>query len=67
MTPNNTGGYIINIKGDTRKGNRQLKRALKQAASASVGGGVNINMNLKTSEEGGYTNKDIENILSNYF
>ena len=67
MAPNNTGGYIINIKGDTSKGNRQLKKALKQAASASVGGGVNINMSLKTSKESGYTDKDIENILSNYF
>jgi hypothetical protein len=67
FAPNNTGGYIINIKGDTRKGNRQLKRALKQAANSSVGGGVNINMSLKTSKEGGYSDKDIENILSNYF
>ena len=67
MAPNNTGGYIINIKGDTKKGNRQLKKALKQAASSSVGGAVNINMSLKTSREGGYSNQDIENILSNYF
>lgn len=67
FAPNNTGGYIINIKGDTSKGNRQLKKALKQAANASVGGGVNINMNLKTSREGGYSNNDIENILNNYF
>ena len=67
MAPNNTGGYIINIKGDTRKGNRQLKKALKQAANSSVGGAVNINMSLRTSQEGGYSNQDIENILSNYF
>ena len=67
MAPNNTGGYIINIKGDTKKGNRQLKKALKQAANSSVGGAVNINMSLKTSREGGYSNQDIENILSNYF
>lgn len=67
MAPNNTGGYIINIKGDTKKGNRQLKKALKKAANSSVGGAVNINMSLKTSQEGGYSNQDIENILSNYF
>jgi hypothetical protein len=67
MAPNNTGGYIINIKGDTKKGNRQLKKALKQAANSSVGGAVNINMSLKTSQEAGYSNKDIENILSDYF
>ena len=67
MVPNNTGGYIINIKGDTSKGNRQLKKALKQAAGASVGGAVNINMSLRTSQPGGYSDKDIENILNNYF
>jgi hypothetical protein len=67
MAPNNTGGYIINIKGDTSKGNRQLKRAMKQAANNSVGGGVNINMNLRTSQGGGYSDRDIEQILSNYF
>jgi hypothetical protein len=67
MAPNNTRGYIINVRGDTAKGNRQLKRAMKQAANNSVGGGVSINMNLRTSNEGGYTDKDIENILSNYF
>lgn len=67
MAPNNTGGYIINIKGDTSKGNRQLKRALKQATKSSVGGDMNINMSLKTTQSGGYSNKDIENILSDYF
>ena len=67
MVPNNTGGYIINIKGDTNKGNRQLKRALKQAAGSSVGGAVNINMSLRTSQAGGYSDKDIENILNDYF
>lgn len=67
MVPNNTGGYIINIKGDTNKGNRQLKRALKQVTASSMGGAVNINMSLRTSQDGGYSDKDIENILSDYF
>ena len=67
MVPNNTGGYIINIKGDTSKGNRQLKKALKQVANSSVGGAVNINMSLRTSQAGGYSDKDIENILNDYF
>ena len=67
MVPNNTGGYIINIKGDTSKGNRQLKKALKQAANSSVGGAVNINMSLRTSQAGGYSDQDIENILNDYF
>lgn len=66
MAPNNTGGYIINIKGDTKEGNRQLKKAMKQAAKASTGGSVNINMSLRTSQSGGYSDKDIENILNEY-
>ena len=67
MVPNNTGGYIINIKGDTNKGNRQLKKALKQVTASSMGGAVNINMSLRTSQAGGYSDKDIENILNDYF
>lgn len=67
IMPNNTGGYIINIKGDTSKGNRQLKRAMRQAAKSSTGGNVNINMSLRTSKAGGYDDKDIENILNDYF
>ncbi len=67
FAPNNTGGYIINIKGDTRKGNRQLKRALKQATK-NIGGSSNVVMNIKTStSQGPYTDQDIENILNNYF
>ena len=67
MVPNNTGGYIININGNTKKGNRQLKKALKQVANSSVGGGVNVNMNIKTSQAGGYSDRDIENVLNDYF
>jgi hypothetical protein len=67
MVPNHNGGYIININGDTRKGNRQLKRALKQVANNSVGGGVNVNMNIRTSKSGGYSDRDIENVLNDYF
>ena len=67
FAPNNTGGYIINIKGDTRKGNRQLKKALKQATRNSVGS-AGVQMNIKTSNSGGmYSDRDIENILNNYF
>lgn len=67
FAPNNTGGYIINIKGDTRKGNRQLKKALKQATRNAVGPS-GIQMEVKTSQKpGAYSDRDIENILSNYF
>ena len=66
FAPNNTGGYIINIKGDTPKGNRQLKKALKQATRNSMGSG--IQMNIKTSQQRGpYSDNDIENILNNFF
>ena len=67
FAPNNTGGYIINIKGDTRKGNRQLKKALRQATKNATGSG-NINMSVKTTQSSGvYSDRDIENILNNYF
>ena len=67
FAPNNTGGYIINIKGDTKKGNRQLKKALKQATRNAVGP-TGVTMNIRTSQsQGTYSDKDIENILNNYF
>ena len=67
FAPNNTGGYIINIKGNTRKGNRQLKKALKQATRNSIGPG-SINMDVKVNQSKGmYSDQDIENILNNYF
>lgn len=59
-------GYVINIKADSKKGQRYTKKALKQAVAASTGGAVNINMNFKSNNSGGYTDKDIENIISNY-
>ena len=59
-------GYIINIKADTNKGARHLKRTLKDVAKASSSGNVTINMNYKTTSGGGYSNKDIENIINNF-
>jgi hypothetical protein len=67
FAPNNTGGYIINIKGDTRKGNRQLKKALKQATRNAVGPG-GVRKEVKTTQQKGpYSDNDIENILNNFF
>ena len=67
FAPNNTGGYIINIKGDTKKGNRQLKKALRQATRNTIGP-TGVTMNIKTSQsQGAYSDRDIENILNNYF
>lgn len=59
-------GYIINIKADTRRGQRYAKKAMKQAVTASTGGAVNINMNFKSNNSGGYSDKDIEDLLNNY-
>ena len=60
-------GYIININADTRKGARHLKQTMKDMAKASKSnGGVSINMNYRTTSGGGYSNKDIENIINNF-
>lgn len=60
-------GYIINIKADTNKGARHLKKTLKDVAKASSNNSdVTINMNYRTTSGGGYSNKDIENIINNF-
>ena len=59
-------GYIINIKADSRRGQRYTKKAMKQAVEASVGGSVNINMNFKSNNSGGFSQNDIKNIINNY-
>ncbi|MGM9543912.1 MAG: hypothetical protein ACI3T9_02905 [Romboutsia timonensis] len=60
-------GYVININADTRKGARHLKRTMKDVARASqANGDISINMNYKTTKGGGYSNKDIENIINNF-
>ena len=59
-------GYVINIKADTNKGARHLKRSLKDLKQISNNGNVNINMNYRTTKGGGYSNKDIENIINNF-
>ena len=59
-------GYVINIKADTNKGAKHLKRSLKDLKKISQGGNVNINMNYRTTKGGGYSNNDIENIINNF-
>ena len=60
-------GYVININADTRKGARHLKKTMKDVAKASnANGNISINMNYKTTNGGGYSNKDIENIINNF-
>ena len=63
VTGNSQQGYIINIKADTKKGRKHMQRVMKQAAQASVGGAVSVNMNIKNSKQRGITDADIENFL----
>ena len=63
VTGNSQQGYIINIKADTRKGRKHMQRIMKQAAQASVGGAVSVNMNIRNSNKRGISDADIENFL----
>ena len=62
----NQQGYVININADTRKGSRNIKRTLKEVAKATQNSNVSINMNYRTTNGGGYSNKDIENVINNF-
>lgn len=60
-------GYVINVKADTNRGERHMKRAMKEAVRAtSASGNISVNMNYRTTRSGGYSNKDIEDIINNY-
>ena len=59
-------GYVINVSADTRKGARHLKRTMKDMAKATSSGDITINMNYRTTKGGGYSNKDIENVINNF-
>jgi hypothetical protein len=63
VTGNSQRGYIINIKADTRKGRKHMERAMKQAAQASVGGSVSVNMSIKNSDNKAFTDRDIEKYI----
>lgn len=66
VTGNSQQGYIINIKADTKKGRKHVENVMKQAAAASVGGAVSVNMNIKNAANRGVTDKDIENYLDKF-
>lgn len=66
VTGNTQQGYIINIKADTKKGKKHIQNVMKQAAQASVGGAVSINMNIRNMSNRGITDSDIENYLDRY-
>ena len=66
VTGNTQQGYIINIKADTKKGRKHMQRIMKQAAEASVGGAVSVNMNIRDVSDRGITDADIENFLDRH-
>lgn len=66
VTGNSQGGYVINLQADTKKGRKYMKRMMAQAAEASVGGAVSVNMNLRDVSQNGVTDKDIENYMNRY-
>ena len=66
VTGNSQGGYVINLQADTKKGRKYMKRMMAQAAQASVGGAVSVNMNLRDVSQNGVTDRDIENYMNRY-
>lgn len=59
VTQNSSRGYIINVKANSNKDMKQTRKALKSAASASAGGGVNVNMTIKDTRKR-FTDDDFE-------
>ena len=67
VTGNSQQGYIINIKADTKKGRKHMEKIMARAAEATVGGAVSVNMNIKNvNNNGGITDKDIENYMNRF-
>ena len=66
VTGSSQGGYIINLQADTKKGRKYMKRMMAQAAEASVGGAVSVNMNLRDVSQNGITDKDVEDFMNRY-
>lgn len=66
VTGDSQRGYIINIKADSKKGRKHMERAMKQAAEASVGGAVSVNMNIRNSKGYNISDKDIEKYIENH-
>lgn len=66
VTGNSQGGYVINLQADTKKGRKYMKQMMAQAAQASVGGAVSVNMNLRDVSKNGITDKDIEDFMNRH-
>ena len=66
VTGNSQGGYVINLQADTKKGRKYMQQMMAQAAQASVGGAVSVNMNLRDVSKNGITDKDIEDFVNRH-
>lgn len=66
VTGDSQRGYIINIKADSKRGRKHMEKAMKQAAEASVGGAVSVNMNIRNSNNNGISDRDIEKYIENH-
>lgn len=66
VTGNSQQGYVINLQADTKKGRKYMKQMMAQAAQASVGGAVSVNVNLRDVSKNGITDKDIEDYMNRH-
>ncbi|MEG1494753.1 MAG: hypothetical protein RR406_00415 [Bacilli bacterium] len=66
VTGNTQGGYVINLQADTKKGRKYMQRMMAQAAEASVGGAVSVNMNLRDVSKNGITDRDVEDFMNRH-
>ncbi len=55
----NNGGYIINVRADTKKGKKELERTMKKVAKQGFGG-VSVNMSVRDKNKP-KSNQDIQN------
>lgn len=65
--PQGRGGYIINVKADTKQSMKNIKAALHGAVISGTGMSPNVNMSIRsTNRTNGFTDKDIQKYISNY-
>ena len=58
----NNGGYIINVRADTKKGKKQLERTMKKVAKQGFGN-VSVNMSVRDKNKP-KSNQDIQNWIA---
>ena len=58
----NNGGYIINVRADTKKGKKELERTMKKVAKQGFGN-VSVNMSVRDKNKP-RSNQDIQNWIA---